>query len=739
MNLVPPDEHHLLVFWVALLVLLVTARALGGLSRRLGQPAVVGELAAGLVLGPSVLGRLAPGVTAWLFPDDEVQTGLLFTVGWLGVVFLLAATGYETDLALIGRLGRAAAAVATGSLVVPLVLGFGAGWLMPAEFVGRRGTPVVFALFMATALSISSLPVIAKILTEMGFMRRNFGQLTLAAGMVNDVAGWVLLGLIAGMARAGGVEIGRLAVTVGGLVAIVALSFTVGQRIVDEALRRARAAAEGGAVASTVVLVAVALGTLTQWLGLEAVLGAFLAGVLLGRSKLRDEHLLRPIEQVTTSFLAPVFFATAGLRVDLGALATPSVLVWAVAAIGLAAASKFIGALVGARAASLPTREGIALGVGLNARGALEIVIATVGLSIGVLSADSYTLVVLMAMATSLMAPPLLRMVLRDWKGTPEEQQRLEQEEVLKENLVVRTGRMLIPSQGRPNSLLAAQILDLTWPEDAGATVLTVVRDDDDSDLSPLLALLAERDVEHRTIEAEDAVRAIVEEAALGYGIIGVGATDGSDGALLSPVVDGLLSHSTVPVLIVRRARHGSGRRPGVFTRAFVPVAGSDASRAAQEIAGSLSAALGTEVVLGHVVHRHDDATPSSGMVRRSIERARAGVLDRGRSRTSVLERFPPPDGDDVSARLVEDATRLAERLGARVAAVDRRHGSPGREIVAAVADHGADLVVLGATRRSLEGRPFLGHTVEHVLRTCDATVVVVATPPQREEARARG
>jgi len=125
----PPTEHQLLIFWVALLVIVVTARVFGLLMQRVGQPAVVGELAAGLVLGPSVLGKVAPDITDWLFPADDVQTGMLFTVGWLGVLLLLVATGFETDLGLIGRLGRAATLVSAGSLLVPAAAGFAVGWL----------------------------------------------------------------------------------------------------------------------------------------------------------------------------------------------------------------------------------------------------------------------------------------------------------------------------------------------------------------------------------------------------------------------------------------------------------------------------------------------------------------------------------------------------------------------------------------------------------------------------------
>ena len=180
MNFVPPSEHQILVFLVQLSVLLTLARLLGQACKRIGQPSVVGELAAGVIIGPSVFGRWLPDAFEWLFPADAVQSGMLFTVGWLGVMLLLVATGFETDLALIGRLGRAAVLVSVGSLVLPFVLGGLTGAVIPDAFLFDGEDRVLFGLFLATGLTISSLPVIAVILADLRLLRRNFGQLTIA-------------------------------------------------------------------------------------------------------------------------------------------------------------------------------------------------------------------------------------------------------------------------------------------------------------------------------------------------------------------------------------------------------------------------------------------------------------------------------------------------------------------------------------------------------------------------------
>ncbi len=704
MNLQPPSEHHVLVFFAALLALLVVARALGALMGRLGQPAVVGELAAGILLGPSLLGRVAPDVTDWLFPADDVQTAMLFTVGWLGVVFLLVSTGAETDLGLIRRLGRAAALVSCTSLLIPLAMGFGTGRILPEAFLADPSERDVFALFIAAALGISSLPVMAKILAEMQLLRRDFAQLTLAAGMVNDVAGWVLLGAVAGIAQAGQVELATLGKTIAGVAVFFVAAFTIGQRLLDAGLREVRRRGNGQVEGLTVILLAtLALGVVTQALHVEVVLGAFVAGILLRRSRYADEGSLHSLEHLTTAIFAPIFFATAGLRLDLGILADPEVAVWTVVVVAVASVAKLGGSFVGARAAHLAPREASALAIGLNARGALEIVIATLGLSLGVLNQESYGVIVIMAVVTSVMAPPLLRLVLRGWTGTPAEQARLEQEAQLAANRVVRAERVLVPSEGDDGSIMAAQLVDLVWPDAVEATILSAAADDDD--LRPVVGSFAERAVEVRRIDAGQIAEAVKAESRLGYGAIAVGATTLGGDHVLSPLVDELLADHEVPLLAVRRGRAVEGRLPWAYARAVVPVTGTDSAQAAQEVAFNLSRRLGTEVVLTHVL----DRSPA--------------LVGAGAS---------PGDGEgtgSVAEGLLDQAAELGGRLGARTRRSLRRGTSVATEICEQVRESGADLVVLGASKRRSE-RLFLGHTVQQVLDGCDATVVVVLTPP---------
>jgi Kef-type K+ transport system membrane component KefB len=719
LRIVPLEEHVLLIFWVQLVVLVVTARLLGAAARRYGQPAVIGELAAGVVLGPSVFGALFPSGARWLFPGDPVQGGLLQVVGWLGIVLLLVLTGFETDLTLIRQLGRAAATVAAASILLPFVLGLAAGLVVPGSFVAVHSNRTVFALFVATALSISSLPVIAKVLSELQLTRRNFGQLTLAAGMANDVVGWLLLGAIAGLARHGSVQLGPLAMTIAGMGIFLVAALTIGQRGVDRLLRTVRARSTGVSGAFTVtVVVAFAAGALTQALGVEAVLGAFVAGIVLGRSKFQDSRVVAHLETATLTVLAPLFFASAGLRVDLTLLTRPDVLGWALVMIAVASVGKLGGAYIGGRLARLPRREGLALGLGLNARGALEIVVATVGVSLGVLNPRMYTVVVMIAITTSMAAPPLLRRLARAWAGTPEEQARLEREESLRENLLIRPQRTLIPVRRGDGSKLAAKLVDLAWP--AGAESAVVSLDPEGVGRAAGVAeVFRNRPVEREYLDVSDPVDELVRHMGLGFGALALGAADDrADGLLLTPLAEALLARTTLPAVIVWDGRQSRLQTVTGFNRVLLPVVATVPNRAAQEVAFSLAGECGADVVVAHVVGT--DSQPN-GAAAPASPSARRRLATRTRSRTTMAE------------GIVAEAMDLARRFGVRPRRIIRQADSRADAIVGLAAEIRADLVVLSAELQAVAGEPFLGSLVEEVVAEAAGrfTVAVVAVPPR--------
>ena len=765
-RLIPLSEHQLLVFWVQLLVIVAMARALGYVMYRVGLPSVIGHLAAGVILGPSVFGKIWPSGFNWFIPEYAISSGALFAVTWIGVALLLVTAGFETDLNLIRSLGRAAMLVTGFSLMVPLIGGLVTGFVLPDVFVGEGADRNVFAMFVASALSVSALAVIARLLSELGLMRRDFGQITVAAGMANDVVGWVMLAVFAGFAAGGGVSVPGTLKTVLGLAAFLGVTMTLGQRVVDYCLREVRRTGTGipGAV-SVVVFTMLVCGVITQALGIEAVLGAFVAGVILHRSRFQQDEVIHHIESLTYTFLAPVFFATAGIRVDLSLLLEGDALLWAGVVLAVAIIAKFVGSFVGARLAGQTNRAAAALGAGLNARGALEIVIASVGLSTGVFSDTAYTVIVIMPLLTSIFAAVGLQVIVRDWRGTTDEQERLEREKALERNLVVRSQRLLLASRAEPASIAASQILHFAWPVEVPVSVISVAAGDtaggdtagstdksggtgkpggtgilgkssgtgilgtssssgaaDWPDITVIRNVLYERVIDHHTVKADDVAHAIVEESQLGYGVICVGVAGRHEGQLYSPMIDELLLRTTRPVMIVRRARNLDTPLPGAFTRAVVPVTGTRSSRAAQEIAFGISGQLGTEIVLIHVVTHH------APVLSKALALGKIG--HRHRSDDDSDDSVDHGDhGDPVIDSLISSACELGSEMGVTPVAQVREGNFPGTSLVAAASDTNADLVVLGASLRNVDGRPFLGQTVETVLERSDANVVVMAMP----------
>lgn len=704
--LTPLDEHQLLVFWTQLLVLVSVARLFGGLMRRINLPSVIGQLAAGIIVGPSIFGRVWPAGFEWFLPEEEISSGALLAVSWLGVALLLVTAGFETDLGLIRNLGRAAALVTGFSLVVPLIGGILVGVWLPESFVGDDADRSVFAMFVAAAMAVSALAVIAKILSELGLMRRDFGQITVAAGMANDVIGWVMLAIFASFATSGSVSIGVVLETVLGLALFLVLAMTLGQRLVDRSLRWVRRDGPNIAGAMTVVAVTMLVyGVATQALGIEAVLGAFVAGVVLHRSRFGQPEVLHHIESLTTSLLAPVFFATAGMRVDLGLLDSGA-LSWLGIVLAVAVGAKFAGAFVGARLAGQSRKAAVALGAGLNARGTLEIVIASVGLSLGVFSETAYTVIVIVPLVTSVFAAVSLRIVVRGWRGSADERERLDREKALSENLVVKASRILLPTQGGPASIAAAQLVQFAWPIEAPATLVSVLDGAERPDVSVLEAVLNERAVDHRTVSGDDAAASIAAESRLGYGVIAVGVATRHESQLYSPMVDEILLKATIPVVIVRRARGLDRPLPAAFSRVVVPVTGTRSSTAAQEVAFSVSEQLGTEVFLTHVMNRKT-------LVPRVLKR-RSTEMD---------------PSEVIAKELLDIATIRAVQANIWPRALIRSSTDVPSALVGVARDEDCDLVVLGAQLRRVDGRPFLGHTVETVLEQCDANIVVVALP----------
>ncbi len=714
-RLINIPHHELLVFWVEILALWAVARMLGALSRRAGLPSVVGELSAGLLLGPSIFGVVWGDGFDWLLPGYEeggVQGSLLLLgVSWFSAAFLLVVAGFETDLNLITRLGRPALLVTVGSILVPFAGGLVVGSQVPQEFWGDDTDRLTVTLFIAVSVAVSALAVVAKVLSDLNLMRRDVGQITVAAGMANDLVGWIILGVISGLAVSGGFNVVGSGLTVLGLVAFLAGSLTIGQRVIDASLRAVRRDGANLQGALTVALASMfVFGVITQLLGVEAVLGTFVAGVVLARSRYQQAEAAHVVEDLTSVVFAPIFFATAGLRVDLGLL-RGNALVWTAILLAVALGLKFVGAFGGAKIGGLSTREGLILGAGLNARGALEIIIATVALSLGVFNETAFTMIVIIPLITSFLASVGVRLLAQNLEGSVAERERLAREAALAKNLVVRGGRILIPSEGSKSSIVASQVVHFAWPADQQATVVAIKDAEGNApDLEPITNTLFGRDCEFVKAADTEAAEALIAQSKLGYSVAAVGIAD-QGGAVLSQLADDLLSELQIPMVLVRRARNTGNRLPGIFARALVPVAGSQSSRAALELAGNLSANLGTQLVLSHVIYQ--DTQVGVGGV---------GLVDRIRDAAIA-------NSKDAAASVLANAAAQAQELRANFETETRLAPSVSTEIMRHANQIDADLIIVGAELRRLEGRAYLGQNVQSVLDNAPQTVVIVVLP----------
>ncbi len=402
-----------LVFLLSLAALLGVARLLGELARWAGLPLVVGEIATGLLLGASGLKRFSPVVHDWLFPSRGAASEMLTGYTTVSVVLLLVVAGLEVDLGIVKRRGKSALIVAALGVLVPLGGGFILGHALPSSIsVGAHDNRTLFALFMGVALSISALPVIAKTLLDLGLFKSDVGLLVMTVAMLDDLIGWVAFSILLGPLHGSGIDVLVLGRTITLAVLFGVICLIPGRRFIDRllgALEQQGGDFAAGRVLSLVAVVAMLGAAMTQAIGIHAVLGGFIVGVMIGDSPRLRERTRQTIHQFVTNVFAPVFFASVALRVDFVASFDP---VLCLVVFVLATATKLIGCAGGARLSGLPWRESLAVGFGLNARGAMGIVLALLAREAQLIDNRIFVALITMAIGTSLLAGPTMKRLL---------------------------------------------------------------------------------------------------------------------------------------------------------------------------------------------------------------------------------------------------------------------------------------------------------------------------------------
>lgn len=401
--------HTIVHVLLALVVIIVASRGLGAVFRKLGQPAVVGEVFAGICLGPSLLGRVSPAAQAYLLPPDVVPH--LGVIAQIGVILFMFLVGLELDTSSIKRRTQATVAISHASIVVPFVLGAAMSlWLYPRHATSDVSF-TVFALFGGVSVSVTAFPVLARILTDLGIHRSELGVVALSCAAVDDVTAWCLLALLVGVANA---AVGGALTTALLAAAFIGLMLLVVRPLLGRAVRSQELAGPLSQGAVAIVFLGLLASTLvTEWIGIHAIFGAFLLGAIIPHDSRLSRELIHKLEDIVVVLFLPTFFAFTGMRTKIGLLDSGEAWLACAGIIAVASIGKFGGSFLAGRLVGMPARDAAAVGILMNTRGLMELVVLNVGLDLGVISPTLFAMMVVMALITTFATTPVLRAILR--------------------------------------------------------------------------------------------------------------------------------------------------------------------------------------------------------------------------------------------------------------------------------------------------------------------------------------
>lgn len=716
-------DHTLAIFIAELILLLFFGRLLGELMSRMGQPAIFGQLLAGILLGPSIFGALLPDLRHLVFPDTPALKSMIDAVSQIGILLLLLLTGMETNLSLVNRRRRAVVSSSLFGIALPFGCGVLLAYSLPASLMPSPEARLLTALFLGTALSISSVKIVAMVLMEVGAIRRDLGQLILATAILDDTVAWVIIAVIAGIAAHGSVSLGNIGASLAGAAIFLAVSLTVGRRLVASMIVWVNDNMTIDVpVITAILLIMLAMALTTDLIGVHTALGAFIAGVLVGQSPILTEHIEGELRGFIIAFFSPVFFAVAGLGMDLRTLLDPALLLVTAAIILTASVGKFLGALAGGKLGGLTLRESLAMATGLNARGSTEVIIASIGLTMGALNHQLYTMIVAMAVVTTMAMPPTLRWMMARVPLREDEAKRLETEEAEASESVPKMERALVLLDDSANGRLAARLAGtFVAHRQVLTTVLDHARDAPaKGEISPARALLAgavetalakmptttegaaaapprlsvDQLLQAKATVGDDAVE---KEAGKGYSIVIVGIADPIQHAqhrfeeALQRLVDGFDG----PVALVVNGERAWGASDAPLD-ILVPTGGTQEARVATEIALVLAKATQGSLAALHVFDPQEDTD-----------------LLRGRARRMGMS-------------VLVDAHRLGKRSGVPVKGLTATNAKPDSEILRTARWGKYDLVVMGTSLRHGAAR-FLGSRSAALLRDIRTPVLLIA------------
>jgi Kef-type K+ transport system membrane component KefB/mannitol/fructose-specific phosphotransferase system IIA component (Ntr-type) len=399
-------EYNQVLIYFSLGVLLAAARLLGEVTKKLGLTSVLGEILAGVLLGPSCLGAIAPELWQSVFPLTGSNASVLQGLTSISIVLFLLLAGMEVDLSAVWRQGKTVLVISAAGIIVPFVVGSSIAAAFPAFLgVGKNGNTLVFALFWGTALSISALPVIARTLIDLNLYRTVLGMIVIPSAVLQDLVGWCVFAVILSMI--GVSPHFTTAETLGLAILFAVFALTIFRKLLNRLLPLIQAHwTWPGGIIGFGVAAALLAAAFTEWIGIHGLFGAFLVGIALGDSKHMSEQTRFAFASFISYFFAPLFFASIGIGLDFRAhFDFPLVLV----VIVIASLGKIAGTLIGGKLGGLSRRDSLAIGYAMNSRGAMEIILGLAALKYGVVSEKTFVALVVMAVVTSLMSGPLIK------------------------------------------------------------------------------------------------------------------------------------------------------------------------------------------------------------------------------------------------------------------------------------------------------------------------------------------
>lgn len=404
--------HNVTAMFLSLGILIATARLLGEAAQRLHQPSVLGELLAGVLLGPTVLGGIAPELCNFLFPTHGPGALVLDAVANLSIVFFLMVAGIEVDLSTLWKQGKTGAKIGITSIVIPFLCGLAAAWLV-SRALGRqpKADPLIFALFLAIAISISALPIIIKTLMDLDLYRSDLGMTVISAAIFNDLIGWMGFAVVTGLLVSPDGSGRQILATITMTIAFAGTTLTIGRWVFHKILPFVQAYARWPGGELTFAMVLSLLGAaLTEWIGIHAIFGAFFVGAAVGDSSHLREHTRITIDHFISYIFAPIFFASIGLKVNFLAHFDPPLVA---TVFFIAAICKIGGGTLGALWGGFPKREAWAVGFAMVSVGAMGIIVGLTALRADIIHPRLFVAIVIMAMVTSMISGPAIRLIIK--------------------------------------------------------------------------------------------------------------------------------------------------------------------------------------------------------------------------------------------------------------------------------------------------------------------------------------